>query len=66
MPLIVNEVIDTAINIGMHAGGGYNKVNAAFYALREDCETKIEAGPRKPCTPSSGRGRTAEPSIPKA
>jgi type IV secretion system protein TrbL len=42
-PLIVNEVIDTAINIGMHAGGGYNKVNAAFYALREDCETKIEA-----------------------
>jgi type IV secretion system protein TrbL len=42
-PLIMNEVIDTAINIGMHAGGGYNKVNAAFYALREDCETKIEA-----------------------
>jgi type IV secretion system protein TrbL len=40
-PLIVSEVIDTAINIGMHAGGGYNKVNAAFYSLREDCETKI-------------------------
>ncbi|MDR2019474.1 MAG: type IV secretion system protein [Treponema sp.] len=42
-PLIINEVIDTAVNIGMHAGGGYNKVNAAFYALREDCEAKIEA-----------------------
>jgi type IV secretion system protein TrbL len=41
-PLIINVVADTAINIGMHAGGGYNKVNAAFYALREDCETKIE------------------------
>ncbi|MDR2160174.1 MAG: type IV secretion system protein [Treponema sp.] len=40
-PVIVGEVIDTAVNIGMHAGGGYNKVNAAFYALREDCETKI-------------------------
>jgi type IV secretion system protein TrbL len=42
-PVIVNEVIDTAITIGMSAGGGYNKVNAAFYALREDCEAKIEA-----------------------
>jgi hypothetical protein len=42
-PLIVSEVIDTAVNIGMYAGGGYNKVNAAFYALREDCEAKIEA-----------------------
>jgi type IV secretion system protein TrbL len=41
-PLIVGQVIDTAVNIGMHAGGGYNKVNAAFYALREDCETKIK------------------------
>jgi type IV secretion system protein TrbL len=41
-PLIVDQVINTAINIGMHAGGGYSKVNAAFYALREDCETKIE------------------------
>jgi hypothetical protein len=40
-PLIVDGVIDTAITIGMHAGGGYNKVNAAFYALREDCETKV-------------------------
>jgi type IV secretion system protein TrbL len=40
-PLIINGVADTAITIGMHAGGGYNKVNAAFYALREDCETKI-------------------------
>jgi type IV secretion system protein TrbL len=41
-PLIVDGVINTAVNIGMHAGGGYNKVNAAFYALREDCETKID------------------------
>jgi type IV secretion system protein TrbL len=40
-PLIISGVAETAINIGMHAGGGYNKVNAAFYALREDCETKI-------------------------
>jgi type IV secretion system protein TrbL len=43
-PYIVDFVIDTAITIGMHAGGGYNKVNAAFYALREDCESKIKAG----------------------
>jgi type IV secretion system protein TrbL len=42
-PLIVNGVIDTSINIGMHAGSGYQKVNAAFYALREDCEAKIKA-----------------------
>jgi hypothetical protein len=41
-PLLVHGVIDNAINIGMNAGGGYNKVNAAFYALREDCEAKIE------------------------
>lgn len=41
-PLLVDGVINNAINIGMYAGGGYNKVNAAFYALREDCETKIE------------------------
>jgi type IV secretion system protein TrbL len=41
-PLIIDGVADTAITIGMHAGGGYNKVNAAFYALREDCETKIK------------------------
>jgi type IV secretion system protein TrbL len=40
-PLIITFVADTSINIGMHAGGGYNKINAAFYALREDCETKI-------------------------
>jgi type IV secretion system protein TrbL len=40
-PLIIDRVADTAISIGMHAGGGYNKVNAAFYALREDCEMKI-------------------------
>jgi type IV secretion system protein TrbL len=42
-PVIVDGVIDTSISIGMHAGGGYNKVNAAFYALREDCEAKVEA-----------------------
>jgi type IV secretion system protein TrbL len=41
-PLLIDRVADTAITIGMHAGGGYNKVNAAFYALREDCETKIK------------------------
>jgi type IV secretion system protein TrbL len=43
-PYITEFVVDTAINIGMYSGGGYNKVNAAFYALREDCETKINAG----------------------
>ncbi|MDR3337986.1 MAG: type IV secretion system protein [Treponema sp.] len=46
-PLIIHGVIDTAINIGMHAGGGYNKVNAAFYALREDCESKIMTAEEK-------------------
>jgi hypothetical protein len=42
-PLVVDGIADTAIIIGMRAGGGYNKVNAAFYALREDCEAKINA-----------------------
>jgi type IV secretion system protein TrbL len=42
-PAVVDGVADAAIVIGMRAGGGYNKVNAAFYALREDCESKIDA-----------------------
>jgi type IV secretion system protein TrbL len=46
-PLIIDGVMNTAITIGMHAGGGYNKVNAAFYALREDCEDKITVAEEK-------------------
>jgi type IV secretion system protein TrbL len=46
-PRIVDGVLDSAITIGMYAGDGYNKVNAAFFALREDCESKIEVAEEK-------------------
>ena len=40
-PKIVNETLNLAINIGMRAGGGMDKVNGAFLQFKEDCEQKV-------------------------
>jgi type IV secretion system protein TrbL len=40
-PLIVDNCINLAINIGMRAGGGLNTVNTKFFQLREDYEKRV-------------------------
>lgn len=42
-PKIVDGTINTAINIGIRAGGGMDRVNGAFLQFKEDCETKVAA-----------------------
>ena len=42
-PKIVDGTINTAINIGIRAGGGMDRVNGAFLQFKEDCEAKVAA-----------------------
>lgn len=40
-PSITYGILDTAIKIGMHAGGGYQTLNAEFMNFRKDAENKV-------------------------